>query len=325
MSMASVQGLTTTSSAVRPARSGDVRTRVRLLLRNGYAAVLNRIPDGCVVPLRTAYVNAPDGSRRRRLFHTILRCLRYKQPDRRLSSFALVDEPELRLANVKSIVVRNLFWFGHGGWEGAETRAWQYFSSRATRILEIGANVGLYTVCGASRAREAEYTAVEPHPHTSRVLRRNLELNGLNHVRVLEAAVVGHKTTDRMTLVVPLADQDETPPGSFLQSGGELSIAGRMSYDVPVVDVHDLVTGIDLLKLDAEGYEFDILNPVREILVRDRPTIFVEVLPDAKKLQRFVAELRSRYATRDVFLLRADATLPLQEILAGTPAVAARG
>lgn len=339
--------MTTASSdaaAAVPVYAGSLTLSktLRLALRNKYAACLNRMPDACFLPIRKAYVEAPEGSARQRLFHNLLKCLRYKHPDRGLESFALADEPSIRFANVNSIVARHLYWFGFRGWEGAEVRAWQCFCARATRILEIGANIGVYTVCGAWKAPHAEYTAVEPHPHTARVLRRNLALNGLLRVNVVEAAVVGRKTGDRMPLVVPLADEDDAPPGSFLQSGGELSAAGRMAYDVPVADIHDLLPGVELLKLDVEGYEFEILNPVRDYLVRERPTIFVEVLTTARKLQHFIADLArcgayriyavnttlgevdpedvargklgSKYRTRDVLLFRADQPLPLHDL-----------
>jgi FkbM family methyltransferase len=317
-------------------------TVVRLALRNTYTSCLNRIPDSYLLPFRQGYVHAREGSARQWLCHNVLKILRYRHPDRRIDSFALADEPSIRFANVNSIVARHLYWFGFRGWEGAEVGAWQGFCARATHILEIGANIGFYTVCGARHAGGTHYTAVEPHPHTARVLRRNLELNRLTKVKVVESAVVGCKTAERMRLVVPLADQDDAPPGSFLQSGGELSAAGRMAYEVPVAAIEDLLEGVDLLKLDVEGYEYEILNPVRDHLVRERPTIFVEVLTTARKLQQLIADLARcgayriyavnstleevapndvaegklgpKYKTRDVLLFRADQPFPFAHL-----------
>jgi hypothetical protein len=116
-----------------------------------------------------------------------------------------------------------------------------------------------------------------------------------------------------------------------------------VAIDVPVAEIHDLVDGVDLIKLDVEGYEFEILNPIREYLIRERPTIFVEVLPPAKKLQRLIANLAQLGAyriyalnttlsavdpldiatgrlgdvhqTRDVLLLRASEELSVRDLL----------
>jgi FkbM family methyltransferase len=268
----------------------------RLLLRNAYARCLGPIPDSYLLALRTAYLNAPPGSRRRQLLFQALNCLRYKHPDRKVRSFLIPDEPSVTLLNVDSIIVRHLYWLGLYGsaWEGTEIRAWQYFCARASKILEIGANIGVYTLCGATRARQGAYTAVEPHPYTSGVLRLNLELNQLGRVNVIEAAVVGHKLVDRMMLMIPAADQDETPSGSFLAGSGEVSCRASQSHEVAVAEIHDLIDGVDLLKLDVEGYEYDILKSVREVLLDQRPTLFVEVLPQARKLQQFLADLSRR-------------------------------
>lgn len=266
-------------------------TRLKLSLRNAYAASLNVIPDRWLLPIRGMYVNGRDGSIQKRLAFQVLKLVRYKHPDRRLPAFAIPDEPHVRLANVNSIVVRHLYWFGLSGWEGTEIQAWRYFCSRATRILEIGANVGFYTVCGATVTR-GDYTALEPHPHTIQILRRNLELNGLERVNVIQAAVVGVKNAPTMRLTVPLSDQDEAPPGSFLASGGEVSRPGAASYQVNVMAADDLFSrGPDLVKLDVEGYEFEILSAVKPLLLRHCPTIFVEVLEASTRLQDLVGEL----------------------------------
>lgn len=316
-------------------------TRLKLSLRNAYAAWLNLIPDRWLLRIRDMYVSGRDGSLQKRLAFVALKLIRYKHPDKRVSAFTIPDEPRVRLANVNSIVVRHVYWFGVSGWEGAELRAWQSFCSRATRVLEIGANVGFYTVCGAALTR-GHYTAVEPHPDTIRILRRNLEINGLGRVNVVQAAVVGVKNASRMTLTVPVADQDEAPPGSFLASGGEVSSPGAASYEVEIVDADHLFSERpDLVKLDVEGYEFEILNAVKALLLRERPTIFVEVLPRSTRLQQLIAELveanvykllvcaerlrevgpdelrtgglRRLHHTRDVVLVRSDrALLPLE-------------
>lgn len=266
-------------------------TRLKLSLRNAYAACLNVLPDRWLLPIRGIYVNGRAGSIQKRLAFQLLRLVRYKHPDKRLAAFAIPDEPHVRLANVDSIVVRHIYWFGLLGWEGAEIQAWRYFCSRATRILEIGANVGFYTVCGATVTR-GDYTALEPHPHTIQILRRNLELNGLGQVNVIQAAVVGVKNAPTMRLTVPLADQDEAPPGSFLASGGEVSPPGAVSHQVNVVAADELFSrGPDLVKLDVEGYEFEILSAVKPFLLRHGPTIFVEVLPASTRLQSLIDEL----------------------------------
>ena len=121
----------------------DTKTRWKLALRNRYAAALGRVPDSWLLPIRAAYIRSAPRSMRRALLHRLLGHIRYKHPDRQAESFVVADQPNVQLVNVDSIVMRHVFWFGLEGWEGPEIRAWQYFCSGATKILEVGANVGL--------------------------------------------------------------------------------------------------------------------------------------------------------------------------------------
>lgn len=52
-----------------------------------------------------------------------------------------------------------------------------------------------------------------------------------------------------------------------------------------------LAEGRDLIKIDAEGIEAALLAEIRPLLLRDRPSLLIEVLPDAVKLAEFLAAL----------------------------------
>ena len=159
-----------------------------------------------------------------------------------------------------SILTRRIYWFGEGGYEGSEVYFWRYFCKRARNILEIGANTGYYTTQGALAAPNTPYLAVEPHPVSVKTLKQNLALNSLRNVEVIEAAVVGRKASERMDLVIPDIDDDESPPGAYLAGGTEgISRTGAKSISVPLVEASDLIDDVDLLKLDVEGYEYEIL------------------------------------------------------------------
>jgi hypothetical protein len=52
-----------------------------------------------------------------------------------------------------------------------------------------------------------------------------------------------------------------------------------------------LIKGCDLVKIDAEGIEGALLSSVREWLLAERPTLLIEVLPEARDLGAFLAAL----------------------------------
>lgn len=118
------------------------------------------------------------------------------------------------------------------------------------RFLDVGANVGSYSVL-AGGAAKARVTAVEPIPATFAHLRRNIVLNGLDErVRCCQAGLsdvpgvlrfsVGLDTVNHV-----LADGEDLP-----------------GVDVPVMRLDDLV-GQDvptLMKIDVEGHELSVLR-----------------------------------------------------------------
>jgi FkbM family methyltransferase len=197
-----------------------------------------------------------------------------------------------RLAAVGSRLERTLWWWGAQGYEPAEARWWRRLCADAANVLEIGANIGWYSVVGGTVA--PEYTAVEPNPEAAAVLRRNLDLNGLQRVRLVEAAVVGDGGPPEVELALPDQEAHSTAPtGSFLTVGTE-AVADRHArrrVTVPTVAAAALFAGRDLVKLDIEGSEATVLTAALPEIRRSRPILLVEWLGGATRLHQVLREL----------------------------------
>jgi FkbM family methyltransferase len=211
-----------------------------------------------------------------------------------VGAFRLRDNPELTFVNADSLVLHQLYWFGEQGWEPQLLPWWRRFCRGSSAILELGANVGYFTVQGAKAAPHARYIAVEPHPASARVCRANLELNALHSVELVTAAAVAHAELPAIELQVP-SDQLANPTVAFVGADTELPRRMRrrvtQTISVGAVDVGSLLPGIDLLKLDVEGQEHALLAAGREHLREHRPTVFVELLPGTARLRELLADL----------------------------------
>jgi FkbM family methyltransferase len=211
-----------------------------------------------------------------------------------VATFALPDNQELRFVNADSLVLRRLYWFGEQGWEPQLLPWWRHFCGRAAAVLELGANVGYFTVQGAKAGPRARYVAVEPYPTSAGVCRANLALNRVESVELLTAAAVARPDLPTVELHVPRR-QLAAPTVAFV--GADTELPGPMrrrvkeTISVPAVDVRSLLGGVDLLKLDVEGQEHALLAAAREHLRARRPTVFVEVLPGTARLRRLLADL----------------------------------
>jgi FkbM family methyltransferase len=251
-------------------------------------AVVGRLPVAVADALRR------PGPPRSPLRRALLRALREGGIPHGVSTFRLGDEAHLAFVAADSLVLAQLYWYGEQGWEPELVPWWRAFCRGAGPVLELGANVGYFTVQGSRAAPDVRYVAVEPHPVSARICRANLALNGVRSVRLLEAAAVADPDVTSVRLLVP-ADQLATPTVAFLPDGGELpqdmARHVRHEIEVPAVDVRRLLADADVVKLVVEGQEHALLAAGRPVLAERRPAVFVEVLPGTARLRALLADV----------------------------------
>jgi FkbM family methyltransferase len=138
-------------------------------------------------------------------------------------------------------------------------------------FYDIGANVGFFTLIGAKAVGPTgQVYAFEPVPESAHVLRRNLALNGVENVCILELAVSGASGEGWMKFDADLA----RAALSSAASGGGLR--------VPVTSLDDAVerSGLrppDLIKIDVEGGETGVIRGMQKILACFQPIVLCEV------------------------------------------------
>ena len=134
-------------------------------------------------------------------------------------------------------------------------------------VYDIGASSGFYTLIAARAIGPAGVVvAFEPLPSSAVDLRKNIVLNGLENVIVLELAI--GDSPGRAVLVE-----------AGLQAAVAVAAAG---VAVDVVTLDDLVAGErvpppDLIKMDVEGAELAVLRGATRTLHAHRPVLLVEV------------------------------------------------
>jgi FkbM family methyltransferase len=145
-----------------------------------------------------------------------------------------------------------------GFWEWWITRAIADCMRPGTTCVDVGANAGYFAaVFVALGARDV--VAVEPHPRLAQRLRATAARNGWSHLRVVETAV--GDAPGRAHLFV---QGDDNLGGSCL-----LDAARDRTIEVPVRTLDDVlagVAGIQVLKIDCEGYEPRIWRGMQRVL-----------------------------------------------------------
>jgi FkbM family methyltransferase len=140
-------------------------------------------------------------------------------------------------------------------------------------VVDVGANIGLFSVFVKRRYPDAEISAFEPVPHTAALLRQNIRLHQLADVTVHELALGSRPERDVPFTYFPAIPGSSTrypeqigPAKAAVGHVYSASMADRLyrssDITVRVQTLSDyLVAGraVDLLKIDAEGAELDVL------------------------------------------------------------------
>ena len=188
--------------------------------------------------------------------------------------------------------LRKDVWVEHGGLQYLLTRETVFgyylhlFELRTADILcslsgdvflDVGANVGQYTVPLARRFRTV--IAVEPNPGAIKILLRNLDRNRLANVRIISKAIS------------PTRGYVLLHEGEYLSTWG-LDQNSPRHVRVESITIDDLLgefEKVDLMKVDIEGQEDRVLLSAQG-LRRVRHLSFSDVSPNRSELE---AKLRN--------------------------------
>jgi len=199
--------------------------------------------DTFAPPLGRSYRVLRDAASRRRAIQTPY-------------GFSLAGEPAIAAA----------------GWEGDEIAAFLSLLESHDVVVDIGANVGIYSCLAASRGKKT--VAIEPLRRNLNYLYKNLWDNKLRNVEVFPMGLARAPGLSRIYGYGGIA--------SFLPGWAQAREA--QSTLVPLTSLDAVVNGRFatkrlLIKLDVEGFELEVLAGAVGTLDRiPKPTWLVEIL-----------------------------------------------
>jgi FkbM family methyltransferase len=163
----------------------------------------------------------------------------------------------------------------------------------AGHLIDVGANLGLFTL--SLRAASAlPIIAYEPQPFLFKLLEWNIAYNELFGIEARNLAC-GHR---RGEIAFSTGLNGSIVTGSSVKTGISGDAAGKPTDDwvtealntqaggivnVPMTTLDEDLAQLEkiaLLKIDCEGFEFQILQGAKALLQRHRPFLFVEVHPE---------------------------------------------
>lgn len=132
-------------------------------------------------------------------------------------------------------------------------------------FIDVGAFIGKHAIRCAKKNTNIRVIAVEPNPESIKILKRNILLNKVQkNVEVVEAVLY----TDDLTTEVPIVlDYDRSKISTDKLSSDSLYMAKTISFSKLISKYKVDISNNILMKIDVEGFEFDLLKSMHEFLV----------------------------------------------------------
>jgi FkbM family methyltransferase len=153
-------------------------------------------------------------------------------------------------------------------------------------VVDAGANIGYYALMEAKAVGEkGRVYAIEPIPQNVELLKKNIAANGYGNIEVFQMAV-GDKNGKQGIFLSKQSNLSTFCKNVDLDQSGE-------TIQVDVVSIDSFLEGKrlpDIVRMDVEGYEYEILKGMEETMKKDRGMqFFIEVHADFMGAEKTIA------------------------------------
>lgn len=181
--------------------------------------------------------------------------------------------PFVMFSNYDSPVVMKVYSFG--AFEQQSMKIWCALARSATGIVDIGANVGMYTLTAAALRPDLKIHAFEPNPYAFARLRMHKMINKFLNIQEHTYAVGDKNVVTTFTWVVK--------PNGYISSGGSVGSSTHNNTEQILVPVRKLdgtrfaatLGDRPLVKIDVEGGELNVFGGITEVIAL-KPDIILE-------------------------------------------------
>lgn len=153
--------------------------------------------------------------------------------------------------------------------ENFETKVFKKIVRKKWHIVDIGANLGYYTILtGKIIGEKGKVYAFEPNKECAKMLSKNVSANTLYNVEVIQAAV-----SDKTGTITLYISEDNSGDHRTYNS-----LEKRKSYTVKTYALDtffDLNEKIDLVKIDVQGFEMKVLLGMKKLIKKNARIILI--------------------------------------------------
>lgn len=158
-------------------------------------------------------------------------------------------------------------------YEAEELKMMQRFLNKDSVILDIGANIGWYSLNIAKDVPQGYIMAFEPVPKTFQYLKKNIELNNIHNVKLYNFGLL--ETNDDVIFYYDPKLSAATSLRNLHEDRKKIKIKCKIKR---MDDFSKKIPKIDFIKCDVEGAEIFVIKGGIKTIKKHLPILFLEML-----------------------------------------------
>jgi len=177
-----------------------------------------------------------------------------------------------------------IFWEGTNGYEPNTWKVLRYFIERSGHFVDIGSNIGFYTLLAQKVRPGILIDAFEPVPDTIQRSRKFLEANGADAGCLHPVACSDQDGVATVHVPAGSGASDDRQTASLRPDSWQARDLARQDSEVVTVRLDTFLQGREvrqplLIKMDVEDFEAGVLRGMQATVRRYRPILILEMLP----------------------------------------------
>ncbi len=158
--------------------------------------------------------------------------------------------------------------FERGVYEQGTVSVLQRFLKPGSVFVDVGANIGFLSLVAANIVgKTGRVHAFEPFPDTFEILEENKSINDYDQLMTYD---FGLGSATEIELIYP--ENENRGGASIVNHSSEKGVGIKIKK----LDDLDFGQRINMMKIDVEGFEFEVLKGAEQTIKKDLPILIVE-------------------------------------------------
>ena len=140
-------------------------------------------------------------------------------------------------------------------------------------FIDIGANNGKYSIMLGNKYINSKIIAIEPEPNNINFLKKNIELNNLKNIEVIEKGI--YSDNKNMNFYIVKNNQEHSLDKNWRNVNKSINIR-TITIDNLMKELK--LKKVDLIKIDIEGVELHAIKGALKTIEKYKPKIIIETI-----------------------------------------------